>query len=40
MAKWLAISFTILVVGVAIAPIIRLIKAWYKNQAKEKHNHD
>jgi hypothetical protein len=40
MAKWLAIPFTILVVVVAVAPIIRLIKAWYKKQAREKHNKD
>ena len=40
MAQWLAIFFTVLVVAVAIAPIMRLIKAWYKKQAREKHNED
>jgi hypothetical protein len=38
MAKWLAVAFTIFVVGVAFTPIVRLIKAWYAKQAKEKHN--
>ena len=40
MAKWLAVAFTILVVGVAFTPIVRLIKAWYRKQARKKHNKD
>jgi hypothetical protein len=38
MAKWLAVVFTILVVGVAFTPIVRLIRAWYRKQAREKQN--
>ena len=32
----LAVAFTILVVVVAIAPIVRLIKVWYRKQAKNE----
>jgi hypothetical protein len=40
MVKWLSVAFTILVVAVAITPIVRLIKTWYRKQAREKHNKD